>query len=132
MATWLARGRVSIMGRILGRIVGGFFRETRGLAGAIVWIGLTIVLVITVLSILAPYLARYDPNTRVGTPETPPGGPFLMGTDLSGQDVFTRILWGGRVPLQIILLSTVLSLSIGLPLGLLSGFLGGRWDRVLV
>ena len=128
MGTWFARGKTSIV----GRVIAGFFRETRGLAGAIVWVGLTIVLAIIMLSVLAPVLAPFDPSRKVANPETPPGGPFLMGTDRSGQDVFSRILWGGRVPLQVIVLSTLISLAVGVPLGLFSGFLGGRFDRVVV
>ena len=125
---WIARGRTSIVGRILG----GFFRESRGVPGAIIWIGLTIIFAIVELAVLAPVLAPFDPNAKAANPETPPGGPFLMGTDRGGQDVFSRILWGGRVPLQIIALATLMSLAVGLPLGLLSGFVGGRLDRVLV
>src|SRR2546427_8292302 len=128
MAGWLARGRVSVVGRLLG----SFLRESRTLAGIIVWIGIAIVLGIIVMAIFAPFISPFDPNTKVGNPETPPGGPFLMGTDRSGQDVLTRIIWGARVPLAIIAVATTLSLAIGLPMGLLSGFVGGRLDRILV
>lgn len=128
MAGWLARGRISVV----GRLVGSFIRESRTLAGIIVWIGIVIVLTILGLAILAPFVAPYDPNTKVAAPETPPGGPFLMGTDRSGQDVLSRIIWGARVPLMIIAVASTLSLVIGLPIGLLSGFVGGRLDRILV
>src|SRR5207245_11503240 len=59
----------------------------------------------------------------------PPGGAFLMGTDRGGQDVLSRISWGSRLPLAIIAVSTTISLALGLPLGLVSGFAGGRMDR---
>ena len=55
-----------------------------------------------------------------------------MGTDRGGQDVLSRIIWGARVPLAIVAVSTTISLAIGLPLGLLSGFAGGRLDRVIL
>jgi peptide/nickel transport system permease protein len=55
-----------------------------------------------------------------------------MGVDRSGQDVLSRIIWGARIPLAIIAVATTISLAIGLPLGLLSGFVGGRLDRILV
>jgi len=128
MATSSAWGTSSIAGRLLAT----FWKQSRSAAGITVWAGIAVVLVIIGMAILAPVIAPYDPNTKVADPETPPGGPYLMGTDRAGQDVFSRILWGARIPLSIVAVSTSLSLVIGLPLGLLSGFIGGRTDRVLV
>ncbi|TMA03379.1 MAG: ABC transporter permease [Methanobacteriota archaeon] len=84
------------------------------------------------MALLAPFLAPFDPNTKVADPELPPGGPFVMGTDRGGQDVLSRIIWGSRVPLAIIAVATTISLALGLPLGLLSGFAGGRLDRAIL
>src|SRR5437899_3821314 len=128
MAGWFARGRTSLVGRLLGTFLG----QSRTIAGILVWIGLGVVLTILVLALLAPFIAPFDPNTKVASPELPPGGAFLMGTDRSGQDVLSRIIWGARVPLAIIAVATTMSLVIGLPIGLLSGFVGGRLDRILV
>ncbi len=128
MASWSTRGRTSIVGRLLGR----FWKQSKTGAGLAVWAGIVIILAIVFMAVFAPFLAPFDPNTMVAAPETPPGGPFLMGTDRSGQDVLSRVIWGGRVPLAIVAVSTVLSLIIGLPLGLLSGYKGGRLDRFLV
>ncbi len=116
----------------MGRLLRTFRRESRTKAGVIVLVGGSIVLTLVALAALAPLLAPFDPNTRVGNPLTPPGGPYIMGTDRSGQDVFSRILWGARVPLTIVVVATAISLAIGLPLGLVSGYAGGRADRVLV
>jgi len=136
MAGGDARGRATILGRFVGRPAGRLFahflRESRTAAGIIVWIGIGIVLAIIVMAIFAPFLAPFDPNTKVADPETPPGGRFVMGVDRSGQDVLSRIIWGARVPLAIIAVATTISLAIGLPIGLLSGFVGGRLDRILV
>jgi peptide/nickel transport system permease protein len=128
MESWFARGRTSVV----GRLVGSFLRQSKTLAGIIVWVGIGIVLAIIIMAIFAPFIAPFDPNTKVADPETPPGGRFVMGTDRSGQDVLSRIIWGARVPLAIVAVATTISLLIGLPLGLLSGFKGGRFDRVLV
>lgn len=128
MVPWSTRGTRSLVGRLLS----AFLKESKTLPGILVWIGLAVVLTIVALAALAPLLAPFDPNTKVGDVETPPGGSFLMGTDRAGQDVWSRILWGARVPLAIVALSTVVSLAVGLPLGLLSGFRGGRVDRGLV
>src|SRR5438128_5609405 len=128
MAGWFARGRISVVGRLMG----SFLQKSRTMAGVTVWIGIAIVLAIILMAMLAPFIAPFDPNTKVANPETAPGGPFLMGTDRSGQDVLSRIIWGARVPLAIIAVATTMSLVIGLPIGLLSGFVGGRLDRILV
>jgi peptide/nickel transport system permease protein len=136
MAVGDARGRTTILGRFVGRPAGRLFahflRESKSAAGIIVWIGIGIVLAIIFMAILAPFLAPFDPNTKVANPETPPGGAFVMGVDRSGQDVLSRIIWGARIPLAIIAVATTISLAIGLPMGLLSGFVGGRLDRILV
>jgi peptide/nickel transport system permease protein len=56
---------------------------------------------------------------------------FLMGTNQIGQDVFSRIIWGTRIALIVGLSSAIVSFLIGVPLGLISGFIGGPFDRVL-
>lgn len=56
---------------------------------------------------------------------------FVMGTNQIGQDVFSRIIWGTRIALIVGLSSAVVSLVIGVPLGLISGFTGGPLDRVM-
>ncbi len=62
---------------------------------------------------------------------TATAGGFLMGTNDIGQDVFSRVLWGTRIALIIGFSSSIVSLLLGVPLGLLAGFLGGAFDRVL-
>ena len=128
MADWFGRGRTSLVGRLIGT----FLHQSRSVAGVLVWIGIAVVLAIIVMALLAPFLAPFDPNTKVADPELPPGGPFVMGTDRGGQDVLSRIIWGSRVPLAIIAVATTISLALGLPLGLLSGFAGGRLDRAIL
>ena len=128
MAGWFARGRTSLVGRLIGTFIG----QSRTVAGILVWIGIAVVLAIIVMALFAPFLAPFDPNTKVANPEVPPGGPFVMGTDRGGQDVLSRIIWGSRVPLAIIAVATTISLALGLPLGLLSGFAGGRLDRTIL
>lgn len=59
------------------------------------------------------------------------GKRFIMGTDNLGRDVFSRILHGAGVVLKVALLSAIFSALVGVPLGLLSGFIGGRLDKVL-
>lgn len=64
-------------------------------------------------------------------PETGSGLSFFMGTNQIGQDVWSRVLWGARVSLIIGFASAVVSVVFGVPLGLLAGFRGGRFDRAM-
>ncbi|MEO8370608.1 MAG: ABC transporter permease, partial [Candidatus Solibacter sp.] len=61
-----------------------------------------------------------------------PGVIFLLGTDALGRDVFSRVLYGGRLSLLTGLIATLISLGIGLILGILAGFHGGWVDGVLM
>ena len=56
---------------------------------------------------------------------------FILGTNQIGQDIFSRIIWGTRIALIVGLSSAVISFLIGVPLGLISGFIGGTFDRIL-
>jgi len=89
------------------------------------------IIVLTLVSFLTPRLAPYDPESRVGDPFTPPHAQHIFGTDQLGRDIFSRIIYGAQIVLQVALLSAVFSFVVGVPLGLISGFLGGRLDRVL-
>jgi peptide/nickel transport system permease protein len=89
------------------------------------------IIVLTMATFFTPRLAPYDPESRVGDPFAPPGGQHIFGTDQLGRDIFSRIIYGAQIVLQVALLSAVFSLVVGVPLGLISGFLGGRLDRVL-
>lgn len=89
------------------------------------------IVVLTLLTFFTPRLAPYDPESRVGDPFTPPCTTHIFGTDQLGRDIFSRIIYGAQIVLQVALLSAVFSFIVGVPLGLISGFLGGRLDRVL-
>lgn len=67
----------------------------------------------------------------VGNVNAEAGKGFILGTNQIGQDVFSRIVWGTRIALIVGLLSSVASLLIGVPLGLIAGYIGGPLDRVL-
>lgn len=62
----------------------------------------------------------------------PPSLSHWFGTDTQGYDVFSRTLFGSQVALQVVVVATMFSLLIGVPLGLVSGYLGGRLDRALL
>ncbi len=84
-------------------------------------------------AILAPWLAPFDPiNQDPSVSLLPPGSAHLFGTDNFGRDIFSRVVWGARVDLQICLLGVIFPFSLGTVLGALSGYLGGVVDAVVM
>jgi len=115
------------------------FRRFRRNKGALV--GLVLVIVVTLLGVAGPWLAPYDPVDQFtetlllddGLP-TGPGvapGHWLGGDDLA-RDELSRLLSGARVSMLVAYLATGLALLIGVSIGLVSGYLGGRVDTVLM
>ena len=90
--------------------------------------GLLIIALVVGAAILAPWVAPFDPAeqffdglTIEGAP-LPPGGDYLLGTDLLGRDLFSRIIWGARTSLVIGLAANGMALVIGTAVGLVAGF----------
>ncbi|MCF6370881.1 ABC transporter permease [Rhizobium halophilum] len=99
--------------------------------GAIVGLGLLLLLVAVVL--LAPLLYPQSPWRMVGRPMGAPlAGSFLLGTDTLGRDVAAGIVHGARVSLLIGVVSTVVALLIGVPLGAVAGYFGGLIDDLVM
>jgi peptide/nickel transport system permease protein len=85
------------------------------------------------LNTFKPLAAEY-PNLKSGasiTGETATAGGFTLGTNEIGQDVLSRLIWGTRVAILVGFSSSILSLLFGVPLGLLAGYYGGSFDRLL-
>ncbi len=100
--------------------------------------GLLIVALVVFGAILAPYLTSYGPDDQLfdgltlqGAP-LPPGGKFLLGTDLLGRDLLTRILFGARTSLIIGIVANGISLVIGTLVGVLAGFYRGWVATILM
>lgn len=97
------------------------------------WAGIIIVVVITFLSISAPFLGFVNPNeTDLTQVLLPPSSQHLFGTDDVGRDIFTRVLYAGRIDLVFGLVTTYVSLVIGLILGALAGYFGGILDAIVM
>src|SRR3990172_7142837 len=97
-------------------------------------LGLAVVIAAILSAIFAPSLAPHDPY-RVSSAERllPPGSPgYVLGTDDIGRDILSRLLWGGRISLWVAFFPVLISGSIGLVLGLASGYFGGLTDQVLM
>jgi peptide/nickel transport system permease protein len=93
--------------------------------------GLAIVILVILLAILAPVLSPYDPTKSTDDTFAPPSSKHPMGTNRIGQDMFSRILWGARIMIYVVAIATVTSMSIGIPIGLISGYYRGKLDRTL-
>lgn len=99
--------------------------------------GILITLGFMLLALLAPLLQSWgliqDPTASLVNPiHGAPSADHWFGTSQEGYDVFSRTLFGTQVAFKVVLLATTLSLIIGLPLGLMSGYLGGWVDRLLL
>ncbi len=92
-----------------------------------------VLLIILVITAVAASLTPYSPTQQNPTnPFQPPTSAHWFGTDELGRDIFTRILYGGRVSLLVGLVSTLLTIFLGVLVGALSGYYGGALDNVLM
>jgi peptide/nickel transport system permease protein len=117
---------------MLSKVIPGLTSLTeRGLAGWFVLFGAIIVTSIVVMTLIAPWIRPYDPSAiEVGPPLSPPSQQFPFGTTDMGGDMLSRVISGGGIMLQVALLSVIICLAAGAPLGLFSSYAGGMIDRV--
>ena len=96
-------------------------------------IGATMLACIVAAALLAPWLATHDPiRIEFSGKLESPGAEYLLGSDSMGRDLFSRVLYGARTSLLVGTVVTVLAMAIGIPIGLLAGYFGGRLDSVLM
>jgi peptide/nickel transport system permease protein len=96
-------------------------------------IGTAMLLLIALAAIFAPWVAPYDPDLQdFESVLLSPGLAHLFGTDSLGRDVFSRVIYGARIDLQIGVITTYVPMIYGVMLGAYSGYLGGRFDTVLM
>lgn len=91
--------------------------------------GGVLTLVISAFVVVGPWLAPHGQNEVVGAPFSSQG---LLGTDYLGQDVLSRVMYGGLSVLVIALLSTVLGMVLGVLIGVVAAYAGGWWDEVIM
>ncbi|HLW48385.1 MAG TPA: ABC transporter permease [bacterium] len=110
------------------RLARRFARNRLALAGVVVFA------VVLLAALLAPWIAPYSPTkTDFTSYLQPPGsGRHLLGTDELGRDVFSRIIFGSRASLEAGVIAVGLGMIVGVPLGLVAGFYGGRLEDVLM
>lgn len=112
-------------------------RRSRGLQRGMLIVGVSLTTLLVLVAIFAPWIAPYSWSQTTG-----PGGPFgtqqppsathIWGTTVSGFDVFSRVIWGSRTAVAVIVTAVLAAIVLGVLLGLVSGYIGGWLDRVLV
>lgn len=112
-------------------------RTSVGLQRGMLVTGVVITGIFLVTAIFAPLIAPYGGSRlRTGSvafgAQKPPSAAHLLGTTVGGYDVLSRVVWGSRTALLVMLVAVVLSIFAGIALGLVSGYFGGWIDRVLV
>ncbi len=111
--------------------------QSSGLQRGMLVTGLIICGVVLICAVFAPLIAPYgyadlgDENGRF-VPQQAPSAEHIWGTTVTGFDVFSRVIWGARTAVFVIVVAVLASVFLGVILGLLSGYIGGWLDRVLV
>ena len=103
------------------------FKNKAAVAGAIV------LLVLIILAAFAPWIAPYPyayQNLDLGA--SPPSSAHLLGTDVLGRDLLSRILYGARISLLVGFIATTVALIIGVSWGIIAGYAGGKIDSAMM
>jgi peptide/nickel transport system permease protein len=95
-------------------------------------VGLAIVVLLLLVAAGANLLAPYSPTQTTPESISPPTWTHLMGTDLLGRDVLSRVIYGSRVSVYVGVVSILLAIFVGIPLGTVAGFYGGRVDQIIM
>jgi peptide/nickel transport system permease protein len=94
--------------------------------------GLVVIVLIVLAALLAPLIVPYDPTQQSWTSiRKPPSLQHWFGTDESGRDLFSRVVFGARASLLAGVVSISIALGLGVPIGLLAGY-GGKWIDALI
>lgn len=127
-AASLRRGPPAGRGRAgVGDVVSRLLHARSALAG------LAVLVALGAAAIAAPLLAPYDPlDQNMADFLSAPGTAHWFGTDQFGRDLFSRVLWGGRLTLQVGVIAVGIAGTIGVTLGLIAGFYGGWLDLVIM
>ncbi len=118
----------------LAQLIGRFTRMGKkyGVEWWILVAGALIILGVICMAVFANSFAPYNPHDQNTGPQlAPPSKDHFMGTDNLQRDVFSRIIFGARTILGVAILAAIISSSVGITLGLISGYSGGGFDKTL-
>ena len=119
------RGRILVL--FVQRIIS---LEQSGLAGWAILSGTAIVAVLAIMTIFSPLISPHNPIAiNVGPILSPPSYQFPLGTNHLGQDMLSRVISGGAIMFQVAVISVIVCLIIGVPIGLFASFAGGYADK---
>lgn len=109
----------------------------KSLSNILMLVGLTITIIFIFLAFSAPLLQNMgliqNPLESLKNPiHQAPNFQYLFGTSSQGYDIFSRTIFGSQAALKVVVLATSFSLIIGVPLGLISGYFGGKTDKILL
>ncbi|MDF5726706.1 MAG: ABC transporter permease [Rhizonema sp. PD38] len=113
------------------------FAKNPSLSQQLMRVGLIMTFLFIFIAFFAPVFQALgwvqNPTDSLMNPiHEPPSLKYWFGTSRQGYDIFSRTLFGTQAALQVVLLATALSMLIGVPLGMLSGYIGGKLDKVLL
>ena len=120
---WYEENKESLMLRTMR----GLLKNKKGM------IGLTVLLLIVLMALTAPYISPYDPNEI--HPEDryhPPSFKYWFGTDDFGRDILSRCIYGSRISLWVGIVSVSIAMVTGIIIGLISGYAGGIVDEIIM
>jgi ABC-type dipeptide/oligopeptide/nickel transport system permease subunit len=112
--------------------IGGVERRLAFTRSWSVRIGLTVILFVLGVAFIGPYFAPYSPSALPGIPFSTPSGTYWLGNDYLGEDVFSRLLWGGRTVILYGAIATLLAYAVGGTIGLFAGYTRSRLDDLLM
>ncbi len=96
-------------------------------------VGLFMAFCVVIIALISPWISPYDPISQdMNVQHAPPSWAHPFGTDSYGRDQLSRILWGSRVSLIVGILSVLLAMAAGIPLGMIGGYKGGRIDNLVL
>jgi peptide/nickel transport system permease protein len=96
-------------------------------------LGIGVVGALILVAVMAPWISPYDPSAQYTDAVLHgPGQRHFLGTDMFGRDLFSRLIWGTRISLQVGLGAVVVGFGIGVPLGLLAGYVQGKTEAVIM
>jgi len=92
-----------------------------------------VLIVLSLLCVAGPWFSPYGyEETNLNNTFSPPSGAHWLGTDQLGRDLLTRLMFGGRISLMVGLVATFVALAIGVVYGAISGYAGGKLDRLMM
>ncbi len=123
-----SKGEILMISMEIRKGLKSLFKDSSGLMA---FVGFLILIFYIIMAIFAPFISPYNPTQPSGPSLLPPTISHIMGTDNLGYDIFSRLVWGTRMAFAIALIATAIAAVVGIPIGLMVGYIGGKTDRIV-